>query len=54
MHSPRQESYRSKAGLFLNAHTETEFASVMAHEIAHVSKTLCPSVDEAQSGRSIK
>ena len=25
-------------GLFLNAHTEGEFASVMAHELAHVSQ----------------
>ena len=39
-------------GLFLNAHTEAEFASVMAHEIAHVSQRhFARSVDEAQSAR---
>ncbi len=39
-------------GLFLNAHTEAEFASVMAHEIAHVSQRhFARGVDEAQSGQ---
>ncbi len=39
-------------GLFLNAQTEAEFASVMAHEIAHVSQRhFARSVDEAQAGR---
>ena len=39
-------------GLFLNARTEAEFASVMAHEIAHVSQRhFARSVDEAQAGR---
>lgn len=39
-------------GLFLNAESEAEFASVMAHEIAHVSQRhFARSVDEAQAGR---
>jgi len=39
-------------GLFLNAATEGEFASVMAHEIAHVSQRhFARGIDEAQSGR---
>ena len=39
-------------GLFLNAQTEAEFASVMAHEIAHVSQRhFARGVDEAQAGR---
>ncbi|MEX0963344.1 MAG: M48 family metalloprotease [Pseudohongiellaceae bacterium] len=39
-------------GLFLNAETEAEFASVMAHEIAHVSQRhFARGVDEAQAGR---
>jgi len=39
-------------GLFLNARTEAEFASVMAHEIAHVSQRhFARGVDEAQSGQ---
>ncbi|MBT3529905.1 MAG: M48 family metallopeptidase [Gammaproteobacteria bacterium] len=39
-------------GLFLNAQSEAEFASVMAHEIAHVSQRhFARSVDEAQAGR---
>lgn len=39
-------------GLFLNARTEDEFASVMAHEIAHVSQRhFARGVDEAQAGR---
>jgi predicted Zn-dependent protease len=39
-------------GLFLNARTEDEFASVMAHEIAHVSQRhFARGIDEAQSGR---
>ena len=39
-------------GLFLNAETEAEFASVMAHEIAHVSQRhFARGVDEAQSGQ---
>ncbi|MDA1370171.1 MAG: M48 family metalloprotease [Proteobacteria bacterium] len=39
-------------GLFLNAQTEAEFASVMAHEIAHVSQRhFARSVDQAQAGR---
>jgi predicted Zn-dependent protease len=39
-------------GLFLNAQTEAEFASVMAHEIAHVSQRhFARGVDEAQTGR---
>jgi len=39
-------------GLFLNAHSEDEFASVMAHEIAHVSQRhFARGIDEAQSGR---
>ena len=39
-------------GLFLNAHSEAEFASVMGHEIAHVSQRhFARGVDEAQAGR---
>lgn len=39
-------------GLFLNAQTEAEFASVMAHEIAHVSQRhFARGVDEAQAGK---
>lgn len=39
-------------GLFLNAQTESEFASVMAHEIAHVSQRhFARGIDEAQAGR---
>ena len=39
-------------GLFLNAQTEAEFASVMAHEIAHVSQRhFARGVDQAQAGR---
>ena len=39
-------------GLFLNAKTEAEFASVMAHEIAHVSQRhFARGVDQAQAGR---
>ena len=39
-------------GLFLNARSEAEFASVMGHEIAHVSQRhFARGVDEAQSGR---
>lgn len=39
-------------GLFLNARTEAEFASVMAHEISHVSQRhFARGIDEAQSGR---
>ena len=39
-------------GLFLNAHTEAEFASVMAHEIAHVSQRhFARGIDEAQAGQ---
>ena len=39
-------------GLFLNAHTEGEFASVMAHEIAHVSQRhFARSVEDAQRRR---
>ncbi len=39
-------------GLFLNARTEAEFASVMAHEIAHVSQRhFARGIDEAQAGR---
>jgi len=39
-------------GLFLNARTEDEFASVMGHEIAHVSQRhFARGVDEAQAGR---
>jgi predicted Zn-dependent protease len=38
-------------GLFLNAQTEAEFVSVMAHEIAHVSQRhFARTVDEAQAG----
>ncbi len=39
-------------GLFLNARTEDEFASVMAHEIAHVSQRhFARGIDEAQAAR---
>jgi predicted Zn-dependent protease len=39
-------------GLFINARTEAEFASVMAHEIAHVSQRhFARGVDEAASAR---
>lgn len=39
-------------GLFLNAQTEAEFASVMAHEIAHVSQRhFARGIDEAQAGK---
>ncbi len=39
-------------GLFLNAQTEAEFASVMAHEIAHVSQRhFARGIDEAQASR---
>tara|TARA_B110000858_G_scaffold198006_1_gene261998 strand:+ start:18319 stop:19767 length:1449 start_codon:yes stop_codon:yes gene_type:complete len=39
-------------GLFLNAHTEAEFASVMAHELAHVSQRhFARGVDEAKNSR---
>ena len=39
-------------GLFLNAESEAEFASVMAHEIAHVSQRhYARGIDEAQTGR---
>lgn len=39
-------------GLFLNAQTEAEFASVMAHEIAHVSQRhFARGIDEAQAAR---
>jgi len=39
-------------GLFLNARTEAEFASVMAHEIAHVSQRhFARGIDEAASAR---
>jgi len=39
-------------GLFLNAQTEAEFASVMSHEIAHVSQRhFARGVDQAQSAR---
>lgn len=39
-------------GLFLNAQTEAEFASVMAHEIAHVSQRhFARGVDQAQAAR---
>ncbi len=39
-------------GLFLNAENEAEFASVMAHEIAHVSQRhFARSIDEAQVAR---
>ena len=39
-------------GLFLNARTEAEFASVMAHEIAHVSQRhFARGVDEAKNSR---
>ncbi len=39
-------------GLFLNAYSEAEFASVIGHEIAHVSQRhFARGVDEAQAGR---
>lgn len=39
-------------GLFLNAHTEGEFASVMAHELAHVSQRhFARSVEDAERRR---
>lgn len=39
-------------GLFLNAHTEGEFASVLAHELAHVSQRhFARSVEDAQRRR---
>lgn len=39
-------------GLFINAHTEAEFASVMAHEIAHVSQRhFARGIDEAKNSR---
>ncbi|MEQ8314021.1 MAG: M48 family metalloprotease [Gammaproteobacteria bacterium] len=39
-------------GLFLNARTEAEFASVMGHELAHVSQRhFARSIDQAQAGR---
>lgn len=39
-------------GLFLNAQSEAEFASVMAHEIAHVSQRhFARGIDQAQSAR---
>lgn len=39
-------------GLFLNAHTEGEFASVIAHELAHVSQRhFARSVEDAQRRR---
>ena len=39
-------------GLFLNAQNEAEFASVMAHEIAHVSQRhFARGIDEAQNSR---
>lgn len=39
-------------GLFLNAETEAEFASVMAHEIAHVSQRhFARSIDDAKANR---
>ena len=39
-------------GLFLNAETEAEFASVMAHEIAHVSQRhFARGIDETRAGR---
>ena len=39
-------------GLFLNAHTEGEFLSVMAHELAHVSQRhFARSVEDAQRRR---
>lgn len=39
-------------GLFMNAATEAEFASVMAHEIAHVSQRhFARGIDEAQASR---
>ena len=39
-------------GLFLNAETEAEFASVMAHEIAHVSQRhFARSIDNARANR---
>ncbi len=39
-------------GLFLNARTEAEFASVMGHELAHVSQRhFARGIDQAQSGQ---
>ncbi len=39
-------------GLFLNAQTEAEFASVMAHEIAHVSQRhFARGIDEARAAK---
>lgn len=39
-------------GLFLNAHTEGEFASVMAHELAHVSQRhFARGIEDAQQRR---
>lgn len=39
-------------GLFLNAQSEAEFASVMAHEIAHVSQRhFARGIDEAQAAK---
>jgi predicted Zn-dependent protease len=39
-------------GLFLNAHTEGEFASVMAHELAHVSQRhFARSIEDAERRR---
>lgn len=39
-------------GLFLNAQTEAEFASVMGHELAHVSQRhFARGIDQAQAGR---
>jgi predicted Zn-dependent protease len=39
-------------GLFVNAHTEGEFASVMAHELAHVSQRhFARSIEDAQRRR---
>ncbi len=39
-------------GLFLNARTEAEFASVMGHELAHVSQRhFARGIDQAQAGR---
>ncbi|MFT7472186.1 MAG: putative Zn-dependent protease, partial [Kiritimatiellia bacterium] len=39
-------------GLFLNAQSEAEFASVMAHEIAHVSQRhFARGIDEAKAAR---
>lgn len=39
-------------GLFLNARSEAEFASVMGHELAHVSQRhFARGIDQAQAGR---